>query len=317
MLKPITLNNLTIAFPVALGPMAGVTDLPFRALAASQGCGLFYTEMISAKALYYRNPNTEVLMETGETDRPIGVQLFGSEPEILAEEALKLEDRFDFIDLNMGCPVPKIVKNGEGSYLLGCPELARDIFTRMVRTVHKPVTVKIRTSFSGDPDEGLRVARIAEDCGVSMIAVHGRTRSQYYSGKADWSAIRRIREQVSVPVIGNGDIFSAADAKRMLEETGVDGVMAARGAQGNPWLFREIRGLLTEGAVPPRPTQEEINETILRHARMLIRLKGPHTAVLEMRKHAAWYLQGQPNAAALRRALNDVSTLEALEEVIR
>lgn len=312
-LKPLTIGNLTIENPVALGPMAGVTDRPFRALCREQGCGVFYTEMVSAKALHYRNRNTEALLKTGEDEHPVGVQLFGSEPEIISEAALMLEDRFDFIDFNMGCPVPKIVKNREGSWLLNEPGLVREIFRRLVKTVRKPVSVKMRIGFSEGERQGLTIAQILEDCGVSLIAVHGRTRAQYYSGKADWDAIRKIREAVRIPVIGNGDIFTAYDAKRMVEETGVSGVMVARGAEGNPWIFREINGLFYDGKIPERPTEAEIRAMILRHAALLLEEKGEKVGMLEMRRHAAQYLSGLKCAAKMRRALNEVHTFQELK----
>ncbi|MBR4768853.1 MAG: tRNA dihydrouridine synthase DusB [Lachnospiraceae bacterium] len=315
-MKPIRLNGLTILTPVALGPMAGVTDDVCREIASMFGCGLFYTEMVSAKALHYRNKNAETLLKRGKNASPVGVQLFGSDPDVIAEEALKIEDRFDFIDFNMGCPVPKIVKNHEGSYLLKEPKLAEEIFRKLARTVHKPVSVKLRSGFSEGSTEAVGIAKIAEASGVSMIAVHARTREQYYSGRADWSVIRSVREAVSIPVIGNGDVRSAYDAKRMMDETGCDGVMVARAAEGNPWLFREIREYLENGTLPERPSYDEIRKMILLHAEMLVESKGEHTAVLEMRKHASWYLQGMPNAAEKRRRLNEAATLRELEEII-
>ena len=315
-LKPLTIGNLEIKLPLALGPMAGVTDLPFRTLSREQGCGLFYTEMVSAKALYYGNSGSEELMRTGENEHPIGVQLFGSDPDIIAGEALKIEDRFDFIDFNLGCPVPKIVKNGEGSFLLTKPELVEEIFTKLCKTVHKPVTAKIRKGFTEDGGESVEIAQILEHCGVSMSAVHGRTREQYYSGRADWEAIRRVKEAVKIPVLGNGDVFSAVDAERMLAETGVDGVMVARGAEGNPWIFREIREYLSTGVIPERPSYDEVTAMILRHAEMLIEEKGSHIGVLEMRKHASWYLAGAKNATKMRRALNEVTDLQGLRAVL-
>lgn len=314
--NPIHLRGLTIEVPVALGPMAGVTDLPFRTLCREQGCGMFYTEMVSAQALHYRNRNAQDLLRTEAEEHPLGVQLFGSDPYVIAEQAKALEERFDFIDFNMGCPVPKIVKNHEGSWLLQEQKLVREIFTELCRAVSVPVTCKIRKGFNEGEEQALEIAKILEDCGVALIAVHARTRSQFYSGRADWGTIRRVKETVSIPVIGNGDIFTARDAALMLQETGCDGVMAARGAMGNPWLFREIISFLRDGLTPLPPALPEICRTILRHAEMLIALKGEHTAILEMRKHAAWYLSGQKNASAVRRALNEVSTMEDMKEIL-
>ncbi|MBQ9910305.1 MAG: tRNA dihydrouridine synthase DusB [Lachnospiraceae bacterium] len=317
MFREIRLNGLTIPCPLALGPMAGVTDEPFRRLSREQGAGLFYTEMVSAKALYFHNRNTEVLLKTGEDEHPVGIQLFGSDEKIIASEAEKIEDRFDFIDLNFGCPVPKIVKNGEGSFLLSQPDNARRIFSELKKTVHKPVSLKIRLSFTGDMDEGLKTAKIAAEEGVDLIVVHGRTRAQFYSGKADWEAIRRIREEVPVPLIANGDVFSAEDALEILKVTGADGVMIARGAQGNPWIFREVRAALEGKPVPPRPDQDEIVEMILRHASLLIEEKGERTGVLEMRKHAAWYLKGVPHASRIRGQLNEADSIGMLAELLK
>lgn len=229
---------------------------------------------------------------------------------------MKIEDRFDFIDFNMGCPVPKVVKNGEGSYLMTEPKLVEEIFTKLTKTVHKPVTAKIRKGFQNGELQAVEIAKILEASGVSMIAVHGRTREQYYAGKADWDAIRQVKEAVKIPVIGNGDIFTVGDAKRMLSETGVDGVMVARGAEGNPWIFREIREYFTDGEVHSKPTEAEVKEMILRHAEMLIEEKGEHIGMLEMRKHASWYLQGAKEATKLRRALNDISTFEELSRLL-
>ena len=312
---PIVIKGLKIAFPVALGPMAGVTDGAFREIAKDMGCGLFYTEMVSAKALHYHNANTGLLLQHGEKDRPVGVQLFGRDPDILTEEALKLEEEFDFIDFNMGCPVPKVVKNGEGSALLREPELVEKIFTAMTKALKKPVTVKLRKGFSADGTEAYEIAKILEASGVSMIALHARTREQYYSGKADWEAIRKVKESVKIPVIGNGDVFSAEDAVRMMQETGCDGVMVARGAEGNPWIFREIRSLFETGTLPERPDLTEIRAMIRRHGELLRKEKGEHLAVLEMRRHASSYLRGTPNAAEKRVRINAAATLEALYAV--
>ena len=315
-LEPIRLNGLTIDFPVALGPMAGVTDLPFRLLCREMGCGVFYTEMISAKALHYRNKNTAALMATDVGEHPLAIQLFGSDPDIIAEEALKIEDRCDFINLNFGCPVPKIVKNGEGSFLLSQPETAEKIFKKLTKTVHKPVSVKMRLSYSGDPEEGLKTAKIAAESGISMLEVHGRTRDQFYSGKADREGIRKIVRAVDIPVLANGDISSAADAEEMLAETGAAGLMVGRASMGNPWIFKELRSYFETGETYEKPALPEIVGMALRHARMLTEFKGERIAVMEMRKHAAWYLQGQKDTAKIRRAINEVASYSELEGLL-
>ncbi len=315
--KKLAIGNVVLDTPVVLAPMAGVTDLPFRVLCREQGCGLVCAEMVSAKAVHYKNKNTGPLLRTAPAERPVSLQLFGSEPELLAEIAALLEPGpYDSFDFNMGCPVPKVVNNGEGSALMKEPELAGRILRAMVRAVNKPVTVKIRRGFDGAHVNAVEIAKIAEDAGAAAIAVHGRTREQYYSGKADWEIIRQVKEAVSIPVIGNGDIFRAEDALRMMEETGCDGVMAARGARGNPWLFREIKGLLETGQVPERPDTAEIRKMILRHARMEVEFKGEDTAIREMRKHVAWYTAGCPYSSSLREAVNHVRTYRELEALL-
>ena len=303
---------------VMLGPMAGVTDLPFRVLCREQGAGLVCMEMASAKAVLYGNRNTKELLAVSPLERPVSLQLFGSDPEILAEIAARLEDGpYDIIDLNMGCPVPKVVKNGEGSALMKNPALAEQILSSMVKAVKKPVTVKIRKGFDDHSVNAVELAKIAEACGVAAVAVHGRTREQYYSGKADWEIIRQVKEAVSIPVIGNGDVHSPEAAKKLLEETGCDGVMVARGARGNPWIFRRIVSYLETGVVPPEPSKEEVKDMIFRHAAMMTEQKGELAAMREMRKHVAWYTAGYPHSAALRREINEVETLEGLKELVR
>ncbi|MCR5743835.1 MAG: tRNA dihydrouridine synthase DusB [Lachnospiraceae bacterium] len=313
----VRIGNITIDNPVALGPMAGVTDLPFRVLCKEQGCGLLYTEMVSAKALHFNNENTKTLMEIDKSEHPIVLQLFGSDPNIIAAQAHRYEDGpWDIFDLNMGCPVPKVVNNGEGSALMKNPPLVREILTKLVRAVDKPVTIKIRRGFTVEGENAVEIAKIAEDCGVAAIAVHGRTRSQFYAGSADRECIRRVKEAVSIPVIGNGDITSGQDAKSMMDETGCDMVMIARGAKGNPWLFREVTQYLKDQTVPARPTWEEIRHTILRHSQMMVECKGEYIAVQEMRKHIAWYTAGLKGASALRRQINQTETLEDLINLV-
>lgn len=306
----IELENNTV-----LAPMAGVTDLPFRLLCKEQGCGLMYTEMVSAKALLYKNKNTKPLLETDEKERPVAVQLFGSDPEIMSEMALQLEaGPYDFIDVNMGCPVPKIVNNGEGSALMKNPKLVEAILSAMVKKLKKPVTVKFRKGFDEGHVNAVEIAKIAESCGVSAVAVHGRTREQYYSGKADWDIIRQVKEAVKIPVLGNGDIFTPEDAGRMLQETGCDGLMVARGVKGNPWLFAQINQYLDTGELLPPPTRTELKEMMLRHGRLHIDYRGEYIGIREMRKHIAWYTAGCPGSAALR---NDINLVESFDELAK
>lgn len=312
------IGNVELENNLILAPMAGVTDQPFRKLCREQGCGLLYTEMVSAKAILYHNRNTQKLLEVDPAERPIAVQLFGSDPEIVSEMAAQIsEGPYDIIDFNMGCPVPKVVNNGEGSALMKNPGLAEQILSALVRKVKKPVTVKIRKGFDEDQVNAVEIARIAEYCGVAAVAVHGRTRQQFYSGKADWDIIRQVKEAVRIPVIGNGDVVSPESAERMLKETGCDGVMIGRGAQGNPWIFRQILGRMETGQEPAPPSLSEVKEMILRHARMLVEYKGTYTGIREMRKHTAWYTAGFPHSAKLRARVNEVKSLDELEDLIR
>lgn len=274
-------------------------------------------EMVSAKAISFHNKNTEALMEIDPGEHPVSMQLFGSEPELMAEVAKSIEDKdFDILDINMGCPVPKVVNNGEGSALLKNPELIVQIIKSVSSAIQKPVTVKVRIGFENAPVDIVEIARRAEDAGAAAIAVHGRTRQQYYSGTADWDIIRQVKEAVSIPVIGNGDVDSPLKAEALLKQTGCDGVMIGRAVRGNPWIFREMNHYFQTGELLPRPSSEEIREMILRHARAQIALKGEFTGIREMRKHVAWYTAGMRHSAGLRRASNTIESYEALQELL-
>lgn len=306
---------------IILGPMAGVTDLPFRILCRREGADMVVTEMISAKGLYYGSKKTDLLLKTVPEEKPVGVQLFGSEPEIIAGEAKKIlknaEYDFDFIDINMGCPVPKIANNGEGSALMKKPELVEAIVSALTSAVDVPVSVKIRAGFTADSINAPEIALAAEAGGASAVCVHARTREQYYSGTADWSVIKAVKDAIKIPVIGNGDVKTADDAKRMYAETGCDSIMVARAAKGNPWVFREIKaGLTNPGETVPRPTREEIKEMLLLHIKMMIEEKGEYIGVREMRKHFAWYTEGLYNSARLRRLVCEAETTERLIELV-
>ena len=312
------IGNLELENNVFLAPMAGVTDLPFRILCKEMGCGLVYSEMVSAKGILYDNKNTTELLEIDPKERPVAVQLFGSDPEILGAMAKKIEQYpIDIIDVNMGCPAPKIVKNGEGSCLMKTPELVGKIVKSLVESQSKPVTIKFRKGFDDDHVNAVEIAKIAEANGASAVAVHGRTREQYYSGKADWDIIKQVKAAVNIPVIGNGDVFTPQDAKNLLEHTGCDAIMVGRGAQGNPWIFKRILHYLKTGEILPEPTAEERVEKALRHAQMLIDYKGEYIGVREMRKHMAWYMKGMPGAAELRGKLNYAENRAELEALLR
>ena len=312
------IGNVTFDNNLILAPMAGVTDLPFRFLCREQGCGLSVTEMVSAKAILYKNKNTNELLSVSDQEGPVSVQLFGSDPDIMANMAAAIESRpFALIDVNMGCPVPKIVNNGEGSALMKDIKLAEKILTAMVKAVKKPVTVKFRKGFTEEDCNAVEFARMAESSGVAAIAVHGRTREQYYSGTADWDIIRQVKEAVSIPVIGNGDVFQPEDAKALIDQTGCDGVMIARGAKGNPWIFSRTLHYLETGELLQPPTPAEISEMILRHGTMQAEHKGETVAMREMRKHMAWYTGGLPHSAKLRNDINQVETMEELRRFVR
>ena len=319
-MQTLQIGNVVLKNNLILGPMAGVTDLPFRLLCAEQGAGLLCMEMVSAKAILYNNKNTKAMLAIDEREHPVSLQLFGSDPQIMGDISKRLEDEgvpFDILDINMGCPVPKVVNNGEGSALMKDPLLAGQIIEAMAKATSRPVTVKIRKGFDDAHVNAPELAHIAQESGAAAVAVHGRTREQYYSGKADWSVIRKVKETVTIPVIGNGDILSAADAIRMREETGCDGFMIARGAQGNPWIFKQILHEWETGEPLEKPSPEEMTEMMLRHARMQIEFKGEYVGIREMRKHAAWYTSGYHGASHLRRALSEVESYEQLEELVR
>lgn len=316
-LRTLQIGNVVLDNNVILAPMAGVTDLPFRLLCKEQGAGLVCMEMVSAKAILYRNKNTDALLEMHPGEKPVSLQLFGSDPKIMAEMARQIEERpFSILDLNMGCPVPKVVNNKEGSALMKNPQLVREIVQAIAKAIHKPVTVKIRSGFDQKNINAVQIARIVEDAGAAAVAVHGRTREQYYSGEADWEVIARVKEAVSIPVIGNGDITDGEHARKMLEQTGCDGIMIGRAARGNPWIFREIKAFLEDGTILPPPTKEERRDMMLRHAKLQLSQKGEYTGVREMRKHIAWYTAGMPHSAALRRMVNSLEDFASLEEFI-
>ena len=312
-----TIGNITLDNNIILAPMAGVSDLPFRLLCHEQGAGLVCMEMISAKAILYHNRNTESLLEIHPQEGPVSLQLFGSDPAIMADIAARIEDRpFQILDINMGCPVPKIVGNGEGSALMKNPLLAGQIIEAVVKAGGKPVTVKIRKGCDEEHVNAVEMAHVAQESGAAAVAVHGRTREQFYSGKADWDIIRQVKQAVSIPVIGNGDVVDGESALALLQQTGCDGIMIGRACQGNPWIFREVKNFLESGQICPRPTNREIVDTILRHARLQLQYKGEYIGIREMRKHVSWYSAGVPNSARFRAEINAMESMEELMDAV-
>ncbi len=311
------IKDLEIEGVVSLGPMAGVTDRAFREICKSFGCGLMFTEMVSAKAFYYKDKKTQALMHIDEKERPVALQIFGHEPDIMAKMASELKDfNHDILDINMGCPAPKIVKNGDGSALMKDVKLIERIVSSVVRESNKPVSVKIRKGFNDTSINAVEVAKAVEAAGADLLSIHGRTREEYYSGKADWDIIRDVKKAISIPVIGNGDIFTLDDAINMKDHTNVDGLMVARGVQGNPFIIREINEYFKSGIRIEKPSAKEKVEVALRHLELMIKYKGEHRGILEMRKHASWYIKGINGSARVKDQINRISEKNEIIQIL-
>ncbi|MFL8675324.1 tRNA dihydrouridine synthase DusB [Clostridioides sp. GD02404] len=308
------IGNLELKNKVFLSPMAGVTDLPFRLICKEQGCGLLYTEMINGKALCYDDENTKKMLKIEEEEHPVAVQIFGSEPDFMGRAAEIMNDYSnEILDINMGCPAPKVVKNGDGSALMKNPKLAEKVLKAVVKNSKKPVTLKIRKGWDDNSVNAIEIAKIAEACGISALAIHGRTREQFYTGKADWNIIAEIKKNLNIPVIGNGDVFTIEDSINMLDKTGCDAIMIGRGAQGNPWIFKRINHYMNTGEILPEPTLNEKISTAIKHLKLAVEEHGEYVAVREMRKHIAWYLKGLRNSARLR---DEINKIEDYQEVV-
>ena len=317
-MNELSIGNVKLSNPLILAPMAGVTDLPFRRICHEMGAGLVCMEMVSAKAICYHNKNTRELLEIASDEHPVSLQLFGSDVDAMVEAAHIIEDvPYDILDVNMGCPVPKVFNNGDGSALMGSPVLVGKIVSSLVKATDRPVTVKIRAGIDAEHINAPEIAHVIEESGGSAVAVHGRTREQYYSGQADWDIIRQVKEKVSIPVIGNGDLHSASDIKKMYDVTGCDGFMIGRAARGNPWIFAQILSELKTGVPAAPPSSSEVMEMLLKHARLEIELKGEDRAIREMRKHAGWSTAGRRNGIRFRRVVNEIHTYSELEDVCR
>ena len=302
------IGNVQLDNEVFLSPMAGVTDLPFRTICKEKGCGMLYTEMINAKALCYNDENTKKMLRMDKDEHPVAVQIFGSDPEFMGKAAIIMNQYpNEILDINMGCPAPKVIKNGDGSALMRNPKLAAEVLTAVVKNSEKPVTLKIRKGWDDDSVNAVEIAKIAEECGISALAIHGRTREQFYSGKADWDIIAEIKQAINIPVIGNGDVFEVEDAVNMLEKTKCDAIMIGRGAQGNPWIFNRINHYMKTGEILPEPTLEEKITTAIRHMNLAVAEHGDYVAVREMRKHIGWYLKGLKNSAKYRDQINKIT----------